>query len=202
MNFYYRLLSIRSGKIATFTITITLGKKWTFGHPYFLVMHSESGHFIDAKSSRIFNTIYIYKYNLLFPIYSNLLRSQLIPVEIHSHSDVAVVTSLATKDGIQAAPSDSRDLSGGSFESSLTAFSALSKAHSISANIRNEERSNDNSRIRKRTTSDEEHVGMTPKQACIESQGSMVKRPNCRPAQDRFGFEAIQFLTRFPTQFV
>ena len=32
--FYYRLLSILSEKSSTFTITIAIGKKWTFGHPW------------------------------------------------------------------------------------------------------------------------------------------------------------------------
>jgi hypothetical protein len=34
-RFYYRLLSILSEKLATFTITIAIGEKLTFGHPCF-----------------------------------------------------------------------------------------------------------------------------------------------------------------------
>ena len=33
-RFYYRLLSILSEKLATFTITIAIGEKLTFGHPW------------------------------------------------------------------------------------------------------------------------------------------------------------------------
>ena len=32
--FYYRLLSILSEISATITITIDIGEKWTFGHPW------------------------------------------------------------------------------------------------------------------------------------------------------------------------
>ena len=35
-RFYYRLLSILSEKLATFTITIAIGEKLTFGHPWVL----------------------------------------------------------------------------------------------------------------------------------------------------------------------
>ena len=35
-RFYYRLLSILSEKLANFSITIAIGKIWTFGHPWML----------------------------------------------------------------------------------------------------------------------------------------------------------------------
>lgn len=127
---------------------------------------------------------------------NNLLRSQLIPVNNDSHPDVAIVTSssspgvnvLVTEKpvpivsargaGNQAAPSNSGDGSGTSFGTTLPAFPALSKAHSMPANLRNE-----NDRIRKRTSSGEEDADMKAKQARMASQGS-----NCnvviRPAHD------------------
>ena len=134
----------------------------------------------------------------------------MIPVNNDSHPDVAIVTSssspgvnvLVTETpvpivsgrgaGNQAPPSNSGDGSGSSFGTSLPAFPALLKTHSMSVQLLKTE----NDRIRKRTSSGEDDADKKAKQASMASQGS-----NCnvviRPAHDRFGFKAMQSSTRF-----
>ena len=42
-RFYYRLLSILSEKLATFTIAIAIGENLTFGHPFWCTLHQKRG---------------------------------------------------------------------------------------------------------------------------------------------------------------
>ena len=110
----------------------------------------------------------------LVTFYSNLLRSQLIPVNNDSHPDVALdtissspgINVLDTKilvpvvsvrgAGNQSAPSNSGASLGTSYGRSLPEFRTLSKAHSMPTNLRNEETSHNNDGFKKRNSSEKE----------------------------------------------
>jgi len=133
---------------------------------------------------------------------NNLLRSQLIPLIESSRPDEAIVTStsspgvnvlvtekpvpIVSARGVAGTPdviSSSSNGSGTSFGSSLPAFPALSKAHSTPASLKIDERSQQNERIRKRTSSGEEDVETRAKQARVAGQTSQCNVV-IRPAND------------------
>jgi len=124
---------------------------------------------------------------------NNLLRSQLIPVNLDCPPDIAIVTQNNGSPGVNVLVTEkpvpivsargagtANAPSGSSIGSCYPPFPALSKAHSMPASLRNpDDQLKDQSRTRKRNSSGEEDEKNSCKQARIGQEGncSVIIRP-------------------------
>ena len=139
---------------------------------------------------------------------SSLLRNQLIPVQNDSFPDFAVISTqgspgvnaLITEKpvqifsrmgtgGVASTTNSNSGSSTGSYCNVLPPFPALSKAHTMPAGTKSDDFWDQNERIRKRASSDEEDIDNRSKQARV-ANGAIFNDAVTHHADERLDFKA------------